>query len=83
MLIHNPEDLALYVRDHRKTQSISQAEIADLVGLKQATVSEFETKSGGTKLETLFRILSASNLEIHVFPKGESLASKKSPWDEN
>lgn len=82
MLIHNPDDLSAFVRTHRKSQGLSQAEVADRVGLKQATVSEFENKSEGTKLDTLFRILSAANLECHIVPKGQVTDTDISPWDE-
>lgn len=70
MIIHSPDELALLVSNHRKQNKMSQAEASELVGLKQATISAFENTPTGTKLDTLFRILAAVNLEIHVVPKG-------------
>jgi HTH-type transcriptional regulator / antitoxin HipB len=54
------------------------SDIADLVGLRQETISAFENKAERTKLDTLFRILAALNLEIHVVPHG----TKVSKWDQ-
>lgn len=56
----------------RKKLKLSQAEVGDLVGLKQKTISAFENKPESTRLDTLFRILSAVNLDINVTAKGES-----------
>ncbi len=53
MLIHSSKELAEYLRDRRKRQKLSQAEIGDRVGIKQATISAFENNPEGTKLETL------------------------------
>ncbi len=80
MVIHNPKELAMFIRSYRKKQSLSQSDIGNLVGLKQSTVSAFERKPAVTKLDTLFRILSAANLEIHIYPKDSS--DTQTGWDE-
>ena len=81
MIIHSPKELALIVNNHRKKQKLAQATVADLVGLKQTTVSAFENRPEGTKLETLFQILSALNLNISLSPRGEA-DTDKTPWTE-
>jgi HTH-type transcriptional regulator / antitoxin HipB len=70
MLIYSTQELAEFTRDYRKRKHLSQAEASDLVGLRQKTVSAFETRPDSTKLETIFKLLSALDLEIHVLPKG-------------
>jgi HTH-type transcriptional regulator/antitoxin HipB len=80
MLIRSPKDLALFVTDQRKKLNLSQADAAKLVGLKQQTLSAFENKPEGTKLETLFHILSAVNIDITLAPKN-TVADKKH-WKE-
>ena len=70
MLIHSPEDLSAFIKDQRKQAKISQQQTAELVGLKQDTISAFEKKPGSTKLSTFFRILAALKLEIHIVPRG-------------
>jgi HTH-type transcriptional regulator / antitoxin HipB len=77
MLVTSPHQLAITVRDQRKQMQMSQADVADHVGLRQETISAFENKADRTKLDTLFRILAALNLEIHVVPRG----TKVSGWD--
>lgn len=80
MLTHSPKELALFVLDQRKKLKLSQAEVADLVGLKQATVSAFENKPERSKLDTVFRILSAVKLDLHTFEKNDNRLS--SQWKE-
>ncbi len=50
MLIHSSKELAEYLRDRRKRQKLSQAEIGDRVGIKQATISAFENNPEGTRM---------------------------------
>jgi len=49
------------------------------VGMKQTTVSGFEQNPDTSKLETLFRLLSALDLELHVVPRGQA-SEKDSGW---
>lgn len=81
MLIHSPKELALLVSDQRKKHKKSQASIGNAVGLKQATISAFENKPGSTQLDTLFKILSAANLNLSISAKHES-SKNKATWKE-
>jgi HTH-type transcriptional regulator / antitoxin HipB len=72
MLIHSTQELAEFTRDYRKRKRLSQSEASDRVGLRQKTVSAFESKPESTKLETVFRLLSALDLELHIVPRGEA-----------
>ena len=81
MLIHSPKELALLVISERKTHKLSQADVADRVGLKQKTISAFENKPEAAKLDTIFRILSAVDLDIRLLSKDKALAST-SGWRE-
>lgn len=67
MLIHSPNELAIAFVNQRKKLKLSQHEVGSLVGLKQQTVSEFEIKPKRTKIDTLFRMLSAVNLGGKLF----------------
>ena len=80
MLIRSPKELALIISHQRKKLKLSQAEVGKLVGLKQQTISEFENKPEGTKLNTLFHILSAVNLDIRILTKDD--ANFKNEWKE-
>jgi HTH-type transcriptional regulator/antitoxin HipB len=81
MLIRSPKELALLVSNQRKKLKLSQAEAGKLVGLKQQTISEFEIKPEGTKLNTLFYILSAVNLDIKISAKDDAILTTNE-WKE-
>lgn len=71
MIIRSAQDLALYLNDKRKQLKMSQSEVADLVGLKQDTISKFENSPDNSRIDTLFRILSALNLNISLVERGQ------------
>ncbi|HEY9828310.1 MAG TPA: helix-turn-helix domain-containing protein [Stenomitos sp.] len=81
MLIHSPKELAEFARDHRNRKKLSQVEVSDRVGLRQKTVSAFESNPEGTKLDTFFRLLSALELELQIIPK-EEIGLSTPGWDE-
>ena len=76
--------LANAVRDQRKAQNITQSDTAKLVGIKQTTVSAFENTPEGTKLDTLFKLLAALDLELHVQPRNSTAEtqSNNQQWNE-
>jgi HTH-type transcriptional regulator / antitoxin HipB len=86
MLIHNPDDLAKFTSYQRKQKKLSQLQIGASVGLKQTTISKFERKPESSQLDTLFRILSSLDLEIHIIAKQTAISleksSKKQKWGE-
>lgn len=79
MLIHSPKELASFIIEQRKKLKLSQAKVGDLIGLKQKTISAFENKPESTKLETLFQLLSAVNLDIRITSKDET-APESTQW---
>ena len=83
MRITSAAALANAVRNQRKLVQKTQRETADLVGIKQTTVSDFELKPESTKLDTLFKILAALDLELHVSKRGAELTdgnNKNREW---
>ncbi len=72
MKITTPKMLAAEMREQRKKNKLTQAQAADQVGLRQATVSEFENTPESTKLETFFKILASLDLELHVVKRGST-----------
>jgi len=81
MYIPSPQALAQFVINQRKKLKLSQEEVGNRVGLKQKTISAFENRPEGTKIDTLFDILSAVNLDLNISPKNED-ASIQSEWKE-
>jgi len=49
---------------------MSQQELADMTGTGQKTISAIENGHEGTKLEIIFRLLAAMELEIGVSRRG-------------
>lgn len=73
MKVTSAEALAAAVRDQRKCRRLTQKETAAQVEIKQSTVSGFETHPQATKLDTLFKILAALELELQVVPRGSTV----------
>lgn len=80
MYSHSPKALAMLVVLQRKKLGLSQSAVAKRVGLRQQTISAFENNPESTLVETLFRILSAVNLNMELQPKGEN--KNKDQWQE-
>lgn len=82
MLIHTPKDLAVFIVNQRKKLKLNQTQVAELVGLKQKTISAFENQPDGTHLDTVFRILAAVNLNIEISSRDRKVSKKqwKQEW---
>ncbi len=80
MLIRSPKELALFVMSQRKALKLSQSEMGGLVGLQQKTISLFENKPENIQLDTLFRILSAVELDLNIVSKKTSSTERQ--WTE-
>jgi len=72
MLITSPKQLGIYLRDVRRTQKRNQTLVGDIVGLKQTTVSKLERDPASSSIESLMRLLSSLNLELHIQDKAVS-----------
>lgn len=72
MLILNANDLVRQVKQQRKKLALSQAAIAEKIGVRQSTISAFETNPSGSKLETILKILVACGLELAIHPHGDT-----------
>lgn len=68
-LARSARELSNALRNARKAQKLSQAELASRAGLWPRTISMIETGSGDTRLETVFSLLAALDLELHVVPR--------------
>lgn len=76
--IHTPRQLGQVLRGQRKTQRITQVEAAKSVGLLPKTVSKLELDPETATLESLFKLLSALQLELVV--RSKSAQSSSSEW---
>lgn len=82
MKITSPELLARVMKNARVDRRLSQQSAADLVGIKQTTVSSFENHPDRSRVETLFKLLSALELELHITERGQPSAGTgwKQEW---
>lgn len=81
MRITSAQQLSNVLQDQRKQQKKSQTAVAQNTGLRQDTISKFENMPNGTRLDTLFRLLAALDLELEVKPRG-SQSSATAQWPE-
>ncbi|SIQ66035.1 transcriptional regulator, XRE family [Shewanella morhuae] len=77
MKVTNAKQLSTYLKDVRLNEHLSQSKVASKVGIRQDTVSSFELNPDSTKLETLFKLLSALNLELDVKVRNTKLMDER------
>ncbi|NKB38744.1 MAG: transcriptional regulator [Gammaproteobacteria bacterium] len=68
--IYTPEQLGAALKSYRKTKGVSQTEAGINVGLLQKTVSALEIDTSKSSVDSLFKLISALNLELVLRPKG-------------
>jgi HTH-type transcriptional regulator/antitoxin HipB len=75
-IARSTKDLGNVLRQERKAQNLTQAELASRAGVWQRTISNIETSASGAKVDTIFDLLAALDLELHIVPR-----SKMTPGD--
>jgi len=78
-MIYSPKQLAALVRLERQKRGWTQSELANRVGIKQATVSNFENNPDKTTLTTLFKILQSLEQELVIQSKSAQ-SSRELDW---
>jgi HTH-type transcriptional regulator/antitoxin HipB len=66
------ESLGAAIREARRARGLTQTAAGKPVGIDQTTVSKVEQGSPGTRLDTLFRLLAALDLELVLQPRQRS-----------
>lgn len=59
-----------HIRKLRRKRKLSQAKLADLVGVKQYTISRYETDVSGVSAEMLEKIAAALGVSMSGFWRG-------------
>ncbi len=72
--------LAGIIKERRREKALSQLEVGRLVGVRQATISKLENNPDSTKIETLFRVMSALGVVFYVVDK--IVPGKNREWKE-
>lgn len=73
-MIYGPTQLANYLKLVRQKNQWTQSDLAKRIGIKQATVSNFENNPEKTTLATLFKILQSLELAMVLYEKNASVA---------
>nr|WP_046346846.1 helix-turn-helix domain-containing protein [Sphingomonas changbaiensis] len=70
--IRSPKQLGSLIRQARLQRSMTQKDLADLIGTYQKTISQIENGNPGAKLETMFSILAALDLDLELVSRRKS-----------
>lgn len=68
-LARNTPQLGAIIRNVRKAKGLSQTQLGDRAGLRQASISAIEGGKPSTRLDTLMTVLAALDLELTVRPR--------------
>lgn len=78
-----PAQLGPILRSIRMERGLTQKEAGAKVGLKQSTISAIESDSARTSVDTLYKLLSALELELIVRDKPSdrgAAGNRKQEW---
>ncbi|BCV31176.1 transcriptional regulator [Shewanella algae] len=68
-MIYSPKQLADMMLLIRQKNGWTQSELAKKVGIKQATISNFENNPNKTTLSTFFKLVQAMDLTLSIQEK--------------
>lgn len=74
---HTPRQLGHLLRGQRKSQALTQQTAAEIVGLLPKTISKLELATETSTIESLYKLLSALELELVVQSKSQASSSKE------
>lgn len=74
-LARNPKQIGNLIRRARKQRGWSQTRLGEKAGLRQETISLIESGNPATKLDTIFAVLAALDLEFKVGPRSKGQAA--------
>ena len=64
--ITSSKTLGLVLRKYRREQGLTQTQVGKKFNIRQASISKIESGTAGVHIDTLFRLMSALNLEMHM-----------------
>ncbi len=65
------KQLGAIIRRERRKRDLTQAQLGEKIGLRQATISKLEAGEPATQLRTLLDALTALGLEIIIDQRGK------------
>lgn len=81
-VIYSPQQLANAMKLVRQKHGWTQSELAKKIGIKQATISNFENNPDNSTLTTFFRILQSLDMSVALFEakSGDNRAQQDLDW---
>lgn len=70
-LARDPKQIGNIIRNARKRLNLTQAELANKTGVRQATISEIETGNSSARIASLLPVLAALDLEFRIAPRSQ------------
>lgn len=74
---YTPKQLGQTLRGQRKSKQLTQKDTAKMVGLLPKTVSKLELATETATIESLFKLLSALQLDLLVRPRSPGNQDKE------
>lgn len=74
---YTPRQLGQTLRGQRKSQQLTQIDAAKIVGLLPKTVSKLELATETATIESLFKLLSALQLELVVRSRSPDVQARE------
>nr|WP_231896305.1 type II toxin-antitoxin system antitoxin HipB [Vibrio rotiferianus] len=79
-MIYSPQQLANVLLLIRQKNGWTQSEVAKRVGIKQATISNFENKPEKATISTMFKIVQALDLTVKIETRTENEIVDEEDW---
>jgi len=73
---HTPRQLGQVLKGQRRAQQLTQKQAAQLVGLLPKTISKLELATETATIESLFKLLSALELELALRSKSDQIQNR-------
>jgi len=71
-IARSPKQIGNIIHRARKQRGMTQTELANRTGLRQALISQIETGHDGTKMSTIYTLFAALDLELMVGTRSAS-----------
>jgi HTH-type transcriptional regulator/antitoxin HipB len=75
-IARTPKQVGDALRRRRRSLGMHQKDLSGKAGLRQGTISDVEAGEPGTKLQTLFDVLTALDMEVVVRPRTKASTDK-------
>jgi len=82
-LIQTPAQLTAHLRSLRKSRSLTQSQLGQLVGMDQTRIAKIESNPGLVSVDRLLRILTALGAQVVLEstpPAGKARSKQATDW---